>query len=178
MFKKLIVLGGAGIALLALAIPSLAYGSFYSRPNENEVEINTTTTAEAYTGGNSQSNVVSVSKASDIMAFLGGSGSRYIQTGDATANASTLTIANTNPCGCRSCCFTRTENEAEVDSTVGAIADTGLNAQDNGVEVTMAHDVLASSMNFGGSTDIRTGEASSTARNTNLINVRTFGFGR
>lgn len=175
MINKATALGMAGVAFLGLVIPVLAYDR---RPMGNELSVTSETSAIANTGGNSQSNITSVEMASDTFARTSGvSGFRYISTGDATANASSFTIANTDSSQPRMFGFPMMEppTETRVKTTTDAYADTGANYQDNVVDVSKAHDTFATATSFGGGSVIRTGDASSTARNTTLVNVRTFG---
>lgn len=184
MLKKLIALGGAGAAVLAMVIPTLACTgpSCFIRPDDG-TRITTTTESYANTGGNSQSNMTSVSMAHDVMALTGsGFGTRTINTGNAYADARSTTIVNTNPCGCMNCCNRsgrqQDEDSLRINSEVYAGADSGKNYQDNMTSVEKASHVMAGAVSLGGSSTIRTGDVSSISRNRVLVNVRTVGFVR
>lgn len=169
MFKKAIPVVFAAVALMVYAVPALAYSGIHFP--DNEVSIHTETTAYANTGGNSQTNLVSVEKASHVVALsVGINGYKSISTGNASAYARTFTVANTG--------YGLGDDEARLHSTTEAGAETGLNYQDNQTVVTQAHKVIAGSASVGGAAVIRTGSARSVARDTNLINVHTYGLTR
>lgn len=177
MFKKLAAIGAASTALLVLAVPAFGCrGSFcFMNSTTNEAMVNTVTTANAFTGENSQSNITTVSKSHEVIALSGtGFGSRTMTTGSATADARAITVANASNCGCTgsSCLTTVNTNRATVGATTGAVADTGLNAQDNDSLVDSSHEVLTGSVTIGGTTTLHSGTASSTARGLTLVNVR------
>jgi len=175
MFKKFIILGGVTLALLAFAIPSLAYD--YRRGSEGtEIEIETVATAN--TGGNSQSNITSVLKAHEVIALTGSlGGNRTIVTGDAYANAQSLAIVNTNEQHSRRG-PSQSEGGLELSSRTAAVADSGLNYQDNMTSIEKASEVAAGSISLGGSSTIRTGAASSVVSNRTLVNVQPIRWGR
>lgn len=177
MFKKITAIGAATTALLVLAMP--AFGCWgrtcLMSSSTNEATVSTVTTAEAYTGGNSQSNITTVSKSHEVIALSGtGYGTRTMTSGSATADARSLTVANASNCGCScsSCLVNVDTNRANVGATTGAVADTGLNAQDNVTQVDKSHEVLAGSAALGGTSTLHSGAASSTARGLTLVNVR------
>ncbi|MBI2464754.1 hypothetical protein HYV64_01310 [Candidatus Shapirobacteria bacterium] len=177
MFKKIVAIGAASTALLVLAIP--AFGCIgrtcFMSTSTNEAVVSTNTTAEAYTGGNSQNYTTSVSRAHEVVAVSGsGFGSRTIGTGAANADARSLTVVNAQPCGCTgsSCLISSETNRATVGATTGAMADTGLNQQDDSTTVDRAHEVIAGAGNIGGSSSIHSGTSTANARGLTLVNVR------
>ncbi|MFA5894887.1 MAG: hypothetical protein WC851_03875 [Candidatus Shapirobacteria bacterium] len=177
MFKKIAAIGAASTALLALAVPAFGcWGSMcFLRSTTNEATVNTVTTANAFTGENSQSNITTVSKSHEVIALSGtGFGSRTMTTGTATADARSLTVANASNCGCSGsgCLTTIDTNRANVGATTGALADTGLNAQDNDSFVDSSHEVITGSVALGGTSTLHSGAATSTARGLTLVNVR------
>ena len=180
MFKKFIMLGGVTLALLAFAVPAMAQFCWgptcLSSTNENYAAVTTVTQATANTGGNSQLNVTTVKKASEIIALSGSAlGSQTISTGNAYASADSLAVVNTNPCGCTTCtgCLTsRTVNGVTLGAQTFADADAGKNQQANTTDVTKAHEVAAGSLNLVGSSNIYTGGATSVVSSRTLVNVR------
>lgn len=177
MFKKIAAIGAASTALLALTIPAFACrGSMcFLKSTTNVANVNTVTTASAYTGENSQSNITTVLTSDEVIALSGtGFGTRTMTSGSATADARSLTVANASNCGCTgSGCLTNVDtNRATVGATTGAIADTGLNAQDNDSLVDSSHEVITGSVALGGTSTLHSGAATSTSRGLTLVNVR------
>ncbi len=179
MLKKIMVLGGTTLALLAFAVPAMAtcWGSTcFSTTNENYAAVTTVTQATANTGGNSQLNVTTVKKASQIIAVSGSAlGSQTISTGTAYANANSLAVVNASPCGCTTCtgCMTSVAvNGVTADTKTLADANVGTNQQANTTEVTKAHQVAAGALNLVGTSNIYTGAATSVVSSRTLVNVR------
>ena len=180
MFKKIIAFGGAALALLAFAVPSMAQYCWgptcFSNTNENYAAVTTVTQATANTGGNSQLNVTTVKKASEVIALSGSAlGSQTISTGNAYASADSLAIVNASPCGCSTCtgCMTsKTVNGVTVGAQTFSDANAGTNQQANTTEITKAHEVAAGSLNLVGSSNIYTGAATSVVSSRTLVNVR------
>jgi hypothetical protein len=147
----------------------------FLRSTTNVATVSTDTSAEAVTGGNTQTNITTVQDSHEVVALSGsGFGSRTMTTGTATADARSLTVANASNCGCTGsgCLTTVDTNRANVGAKTGALAQTGLNAQDNDTLVAGSHEVLAGSVSLGGTSTLYSGTASSTARGLTLVNVR------
>lgn len=175
MIKKFIAFGAAGAALLVMAIPTLACtGSFcFFNSETNSVSIKTDTQAISTTGNNQQINMIAVKKASDIDILGNGYTSQSIISGNAYADAKSLTIANADPCGCfgsSGCLTSMAFNAVSIEGKTLAGADSGLNAQQISTEVTKAHDVTINPIG-GSSSTISSGVASSIVRNRTLVNV-------
>lgn len=178
MFKKIAAIGAASTALLALAIPALGcWGSMcMMRSTTNEATVYTETSADALTGGNSQSNVTTVDRSHEVIGLSGtGFGTRTMISGSASADARSLTVANASNCGCGctgGCLTTFETNRATVGAKTSGYADTGLNQQDNVTQIDRSHEVLGGSVALGGTSTLYSGTATSNARNTTLVNVR------
>lgn len=176
--KKLISLIGAGTLLLSVAGPAFA--------SWNYAYVNNNSSAVATTGGNSQSNIASVDRASNSGAVAGSvGGDRTIYTGNADAYAGALVVANThvNLCCERPdpCCNSVTlegncggcgpEDVAYVNNGAGATAATGSNYQDNVATVSRARNSGANAGSSGGSSVIWSGDATSKARAWTVVNT-------
>ena len=159
MIRKLAALAGAGALLLGAAVPVFATG--WSWGSSDVAIVNNGASAYADTGGNSQ----------DVMAQKGGdiddaNGSRYINTGSATAYAGALTVANTHV-GCGPCASGGWGHKdfAMVNNGAEAMALTGYNSQD-----VMAQ--KGGSINDAdGDRTVYTGAADSTARAWTIVNT-------
>jgi len=161
MFKKISIgLLGAGL-FVASAVPAMA---MWHMPTMNIAKVNSYTESTAISGNNSQSNIVQVEMASDILGLSGDMGNRYIKSGNSYSNASSLNVVN------RSMGW-NTMNKANVSSGVVSGAQSGGNLQDQVVNVSKAHDVAAGAIGLG-NLGINTGVSNSVATNRNLVNVR------
>lgn len=180
MLKKIISLGGITLALLAFAVPAMAYYMpSFQMPEVNTVKINSQTVATANTGGNVQANQTEVTKSVEVLALsASGLNRQTIITGNAYANASSLTIANADACGCGmtycyGCMTTPTKiNTVEVKGLTGADADSGTNQQANVTTVEKSIGVAAGALNLVGGSTIVTGNAGSNVSSRTLVNVR------
>lgn len=178
MLKKLTAMGVTGALLLSMTIPVMAncYGrTCFSSTTENEAKVTTETYAISNTGGNSQSNIASISDSHEAIALsASGYGTRTLSTGAAVADARSITVVNASNCGCTQsrCLTSRVENEDRVDTSTGAEAGTGNNFQDNMTTVDKSHEVAAGSISLGGTSSLTTGPSTSRARNLTLVNVR------
>jgi len=161
MFKKISIgLLGAGLFVVS-AVPAMA---MWHMPTMNIANVSSYTEATAISGNNSQSNIVQIKKASNILGVSGDMGDRYIQSGNSYSNATSLNVVN------RSMGW-NTMNKAKVSSGVVSGAQSGGNMQDQVVNVSKAHDVAAGAISLGNSR-INTGVSNSVATNRNLVNVR------
>lgn len=158
MFKKLAALAGAGALLLGAALPAFALfdGGDVAIIKKNQA------TAEANTGGNLQGNYALVGGGDDTSV----SGNNSMSTGNASAYAGALVVANTHiRCGCDG-------NGGHVDfayvkkNKATALANTGVNEQGNGALVDGGDDTSVS-----GDNSMSTGDASSTARAYTIVNT-------
>ncbi|MFA6602749.1 MAG: hypothetical protein WCT01_03000 [Candidatus Shapirobacteria bacterium] len=177
MSKNTVAVTAAIAALFVYAVPALALDAWWLPDHNSSVQVTTETTAVSNTGGNSQSNVVSVNKASHVVGLaVGLGGYKEITTGPATADARSITVvsAATPHTG-----FAPANSNAttKVASATLASADSGANYQDNVVDVSKAHGVIAGAGGLTGTSVIRTGSASSTTRSVTLVNVNRHGFG-
>jgi len=171
MMRKIAALAGAGALLLAAAGP--AFGCFglwcVLCRDRNNADVVNNAEAGAYTGGNSQRNVADVMYGGGVE-VRGAGGKRDIDTGDADAYAGALVVANVDVSCCdgESCMCLETNN-ARVRNGAGAMADTGLNAQDDVALVRYGGGVDV----YGGSGDriLDTGAADATARSWSIVNV-------
>jgi len=116
MMKKIAAFAGAGAMFLATATPAFAFR--FSMPSydlTNYAHVDTDVTAKADTGDNTQK--------------VYGTGSNFLDSGNAVAAAKALTLVNTNASDCG--CTQRGDvyNRAHVDTDVTAKADTGDNYQ-------------------------------------------------
>jgi hypothetical protein len=178
MSKNTVAITAALAALFVYAVPAMAYSGWWLPGSESTVRVTTETTAVSNTGGNSQSNVVSVEKASNVVGLaIGLGGYKEIITGPATADARSLTVVSASAprTGFSSA---GTDARTKVASATTASADTGANFQDNLVKVAQAHNVITGAGGLAGTSVIRTSPATSTARDVTLVNVNTRGFGR
>ena len=117
MMKKIAALIGAGAMLLSVAGP--AFGAW------NYARVNNSSGAEAVTGSNSQNSSAGVAYTRGSSANVGSTGTRSIVTGDACADSTAVTVANTNV-------FSGwTMNTAYVGNDSYALALTGSNNQND-----------------------------------------------
>lgn len=115
-----------------MAFPSAAWFQYRPTSTTNVAIINNGSTAEAYTGGNQQTqSAVTAGTAVDDSFVLaettGSNATMAINTGNSTAQSGSLVVANTGV-GCNTC-RTNLRNIATVENASGTIADTGLNIQ-------------------------------------------------
>lgn len=179
MLKKIMVLGGTTLALLAFAVPAMAQMPSFQMPEVNTVKVDLQTVATANTGGNVQANQTEVTKSVEVLALsASGLNRQTIVTGNAYANATSLTIANADACGCATtycygCMKTPTKiNTVEVKGITGADADSGTNQQANVTTVTKSVGVAAGALNLVGGSTIVTGTAGSNVSSRTLVNVK------
>lgn len=178
MVKKIAALAGAGAILLSVAVPVFAvYGHHHG--SSDVAIIRNSATANANTGENVQGN----------MAIVGGRGvddvtvrgDNWMSTGDATAYAGALVVANTH-IGCGRCGGGGRGHTdlALVGNSAVANANTGWNFQGNyaGPSVNGAsaeghgnHGHGDSDVTVGGDNTMRTGGADSTARAWVIVNT-------
>ena len=117
MMRKIAALIGAGAMLLSVATP--AFGVW------NYAWVNNSSGAEAVTGSNSQNSSAGVAYTWGSSANVGSTGTRSIVTGDACADSTAVTVANTNV-------FSGwTMNTAYVGNDSYALALTGSNNQND-----------------------------------------------
>lgn len=167
MVKKLAALAGAGALLLATAGP--AFGIFWWGGSRDVAIVENGAGAYSNTGGNTQDNFAAVTFGGGVDVD-GADGNRSMTTGDATAYAGALTVANTHV-GCGPCASGGLWHKDFAMVKNGAVADanSGVNAQDDFAVVT-----------FGGGVDVDGGEgnrymgtggADSTARAWTIVNT-------
>lgn len=158
--KKFASLVGAGALLLGMAVPVFAWSS-------DVAIVKNSAGAYADTGLNGQGNGVSVEKAGANDIVVGGNNS--MTTGNATAYAGALVVANTH-IGCGPCAGGGWGHKdfAIVKNDASAEAYTGWNGQGNGVDVYKAH---ADDITVGGNNSVTTGVADSTARAWTIVNT-------
>ncbi|OGM77216.1 hypothetical protein A2188_00175 [Candidatus Woesebacteria bacterium RIFOXYA1_FULL_43_9] len=129
MFKKLVSVAASVAMMVAVAVPALA--------EVNWVNVTNTTQAVAITGITA-ANQVEVTKAGVGNITLGGIEVEKLHTGDASADAYGVVVANVQIGGCPSCGFSWDFNRARVENITLAQAETGVQAV-NSVDVTKAH---------------------------------------
>ena len=159
MMKKIAALIGAGAMLLSVATP--AFGVW------NYARVNNSSGAEAVTGSNSQNSSAGVAYTWGSSANVGSTGARSIVTGDACADSTAVTVANTNV-------FSGwTMNTAYVGNDSYALALTGSNNQNDSASTAYS---FGSSANAGstGNSHVTTGYAGAdsdawTVVNTNVM---------
>ena len=179
MIKKIAAIVGAGALLLSVAGPALARvnqgGCVCRWPNlfcacrdENTAVVTNGASAMALTGGNSQGDYAEVNGCGGE-AEVENEGSRSITTGDASAYAGALTVANVTV-GCSTCGLDRpVTNRARVANGADAYADTGDNHQSDGAVMNGWFGGEAEVENEG-SRSIRTGSADATSRAWTVVN--------
>lgn len=179
MLKKIIVLGGTTLALLVFAVPAMAQMPGFQMPEVNTVKVDLQTVATANTGGNVQANQTEVTQSMEVLALsASGLNRQTIVTGNAYANATSLTVANADACGCATtycygCMKTPTKiNTVEIKGITGADADSGTNQQANVTTVTKSIGVAAGALNLVGGSTIVTGAAGSNVSSRTLVNVK------
>lgn len=156
--KKFASLVGAGALLLGMAVPAFAW--FPWGPmigSDNVAMVENSAVAIADTGGNTQN--ASAWKGGDVEA----DGTRGISTGNASAYAGALVVANTH-IGCGLCTPAHDDDVALVENGAMAAALTGGNEQD--AKAWKGGDVDAD-----GIRSIVTGDADSTARAWVIVNT-------
>ena len=118
MMRKIAALIGAGAMLLSVATP--AFGAW------NYAFVNNSSDAQSVTGSNSQNSSAGVAWSGFSSANTGSTGARTIVTGDACADSTAVTVANTNV-------FSGgpTMNTAYVGNDSYALALTGSNNQND-----------------------------------------------
>jgi len=176
--KKIAALIGAGAMLLSVAVPALAVYRPPRRLSSNLAIVTNTTTAEAYTGGNSVGNNSTVGQ------YGGGNSAGATQTnnvgittGAAEADATGVVVANTKVgCGCYqpTCgrCGSGDSNTAFVKNNTEAYAGTGGNSVGNSAEVGQV-----GGGNYAGATQtnnvgIETGAANADATGVVVVNTQ------
>lgn len=169
--KKLSLLLGLSLLIIS-ASPASARLDFNRSmgTDSNFTMVKSTTEAGAFTGYNTQYSGVSVEKAGvdDIFQMSYNS----LHTGSANANANSTLMVNANH-GCNTCMNqTRMQNRETnftmVEANTIAQADTGMNAQQNGVTVERAHVDDITNM---GTNKLCTGTANANANSLTLVNV-------
>ena len=160
MMKKIAALIGAGAMLLSVATP--AFGVW------NYARVNNSSGAEAVTGSNSQNSSAGVAYTRGSSANVGSTGTRSIVTGDACADSTAVTVANTNVFS-----GDPTTNTAFVNNESFAGASSGQNTQNDSASVTYS---VWSTANAGstGNSHVTTGYAGAdsdawTVVNTNVM---------
>jgi len=174
--KKLISLIGAGALLLSVATPTFAW---WWGGSQDTAIVNNGATSYANTGWNGQGNlaVVDGRGVGDVAV----DGNNRMVTGDATAYAGALVVANTHV-GCGNCASGGRGHRdfALVGNNATANADTGDNGQGNTALVGGGLDASgqgghgehgSSDVTVGGNNTIRTGSADSTARAWTIVNT-------
>ena len=157
MVKKLIAVGAAAATLLVMAGGAFASGRHHRGNLNLGIVRDNSVVAEANTGLN----------------YQGGGGEQEMETGDATATAGQDNVLNSSTCGCeRGGRHSRTINVGLVTgNNVAALANTGLNSQEGGVD-----GVDAESENHHRhhrqetEQELETGDADAFAWQTNVIN--------
>ena len=153
--KKIAALIGAGAMLLSVATP--AFGVW------NYARVNNSSGAEAVTGSNSQNSSAGVAYTWGSSANVGSTGTRSIVTGDACADSTAVTVANTNV-------FSGwTMNTAYVGNDSYALALTGSNNQNDSASTAYS---FGSSANAGstGNSHVTTGYASADSDAWTVVN--------
>lgn len=165
-----------GIALVSLsATPALASFDFRNRTQEqstirNMAHVSSSISTGAFTGGNTQINGIDLSKAgADDLKNMS---TNTLQTGLATNNTTSRLLVNTNTgCGCNTNYRTSSNqsNFAMVNAELTTQADSGANAQQNGISIDRAHvdDVFSTSNNH-----LTTGSATNNTTSLMLVNVQ------
>jgi len=182
--KKIAALIGAGALLLSVATPAFAWWWGGSR---DTAIVTNSAIATADTGLNSQGNYVVAGD--DVRGGVNVSGNNSLTTGEASATATAVVVANTHKECCPSPCIgyacgggfgggsNRCEcphtDYANVNNGASAGAFTSGNFQGNSVEA--GEDVGSrcggGSTYVSGSNTMRTGDASSTARAWTVVNT-------
>ena len=156
MMRKIAALIGAGAMLLSVATP--AFGVW------NYAWVNNSSGAEAVTGSNSQNSSAGVAYTRGSSANVGSTGTRSIVTGDACADSTAVTVANTNV-------FSGgpTMNTAYVGNDSYALALTGSNNQNDSASTAYS---FGSSANAGstGNSHVTTGYASADSDAWTVVN--------
>ncbi len=184
--KKILSLLGGGALLLTSVLPALAFFPPMQLHPSYEKEINIANIdqkieAISDTGGNTQTDVAQVSKASFSFANANSWGDSTINTGSARTSVDVKTIANAQY-GCDNCSYPTnpflpsTTNSFELNKTnltqeVTAVSFTGYNSQDNYSEVNKAYMSVASAGSFG-DRKITTGDAHTSVNIGTLTNVQ------
>ena len=160
--RKIAALIGAGAMLLSAAVPALAVWNY--------ADVNNYSSAVSNTGSNTQNNSAGVTYSTFSAANAGSTGARSISSGDACADATSVTVANTN-------LFSygfMTMNTAYVDNGSDARSFTGENTQNDTASTYGTFGALANA----GSTDartVRTGDAYSDSTAVTVANTNAFG---
>lgn len=167
MFKKLAVAAGAGALLLGMAGSAFAWWPMFG--SDNVAIVDNSAVAIADSGGNSQSDTAKATLTMGSSATAGSTGNRTIDTGNASAYAGALVVANTH-IGCGLCTPAHDDDVAMVGNEALAGAYTGGNAQDDYARVLLGVGSNADAGSTGNRT-IRTGDTGSTARAWTIVNT-------
>lgn len=178
MIKKIIAVAGAAAVLAASAGPALGWWGGWHRTSDVDVaNVNNTAISTANTGGNSQNNDANATMGIDQEAEVEAGDDRNITTGNAYAGALAVTVANTDiSCGRRGqdpCpCPDERADTANVNNTADALADTGMNTQDDSADALLGLDQEAE-VEAGHRSDrnITTGDATSRAWAFTVVNT-------
>lgn len=171
MMKKILALAGAGALLLSVAGPAFGCTGLWCLfcRDVNNADVENNAQATAYTGWNSQSDLADVEHGGGVT--VNSTGDRDIHTGNADAYAGALVVANTNVSCCDGdSCWCLETNNARVRNGAGAMADSGLNYQDDMARVLHGGGVTVNGGD--GSRVIHTGNADSEARAWTIVNTR------
>lgn len=171
--KRLIAVAGTTALMLGSAVPALANyeggnGGGYGGGSDVAI-VNNSAAAYSNTGGNNQGNSATVKKAK-VSGDVEVSGNNTLDTGNATAKASSVVVANVHKGDCE-CLGRKHKDVALIRNSAEAGADTGYNNQGNSATVKKAKVNDGGEVKVSGNNTGTTGNAAAKAKAWTVVNV-------